>query len=152
MHLEDEALAIEDLGGRQWEEKGSRGGRWICCGNIAAVVSATTKSESKMEEIQGQDRRSAGASQQWILAGEGGLHVESHCRGSVPHGEKPGRDPDVHPFAERGLSLSASDFFKGLMGYYGIEYLNLNPNGIFHTSVFVQRRHSGGRRRNRATR
>jgi hypothetical protein len=21
--------------------------------------------------------------------------------------------------------------------YYGIEYLNLNPNGIFHTSVFI---------------
>jgi hypothetical protein len=40
-------------------------------------------------------------------------------------------------FAERGLSLPASNFFKGLMGYYGIEYLNLNPNGIFHTAVFV---------------
>jgi hypothetical protein len=23
------------------------------------------------------------------------------------------------------------------MGYYGIEYLNLNPNGIFHTAVFI---------------
>jgi hypothetical protein len=23
------------------------------------------------------------------------------------------------------------------MGYYGVEYLNLNPNGIFHTVVFV---------------
>jgi hypothetical protein len=40
-------------------------------------------------------------------------------------------------FAERGLSLPVSDFFKGLMGYYGIEYLNFNPNGIFHTAVFV---------------
>jgi hypothetical protein len=40
-------------------------------------------------------------------------------------------------FAERGLSLPVSDFFKGLMGYYDIEYLNLNPNGIFHTAVFV---------------
>jgi hypothetical protein len=40
-------------------------------------------------------------------------------------------------FAERGLSLPASDFFKGLLEYYGIEYVNLNPNGIFHTSVFV---------------
>jgi hypothetical protein len=40
-------------------------------------------------------------------------------------------------FAERGLSLPASDFFKRLLGYYDIEYLNLNPNGIFHTSVFV---------------
>jgi hypothetical protein len=40
-------------------------------------------------------------------------------------------------FAERGLSLPASDFFKGLMGYYSIDYLNLNPNSIFHTVVFV---------------
>jgi hypothetical protein len=52
------------------------------------------------------------------------------------------KNPDEIPmfarFAERGLSLPASDFFKGLLGYYGIEYLNLNPNGIFHTSVFVQ--------------
>jgi hypothetical protein len=40
-------------------------------------------------------------------------------------------------FAERGLALPASDFFKGLMGYYYVEYLNLNPNGIFHTAVFV---------------
>jgi hypothetical protein len=60
-----------------------------------------------VETIQGQDRRPAGPSQQWILPGEGGGHVP------------------------------ASDFFKGLLGYYDIEYLNLNPNGIFHTSVFV---------------
>jgi hypothetical protein len=63
--------------------------------------------------------------------------VESRCRGSVPHGEEPGRDPDVHLVRGAGLSFPASDFFKGLLGYYGIKYLNLNPNGIFHTSVFV---------------
>jgi hypothetical protein len=40
-------------------------------------------------------------------------------------------------FVERGLALPASDFFKGLLKYYGIKYLNLNPNGIFHVSVFV---------------
>jgi hypothetical protein len=51
------------------------------------------------------------------------------------------KNPDEIPmftrFAEHGLSLPASDFFKGLLRYYGIEYLNPNPNGIFHTSVFV---------------
>jgi hypothetical protein len=45
--------------------------------------------------------------------------------------------PMFTQFAERVLSLPASDFFKGLLGYYGIEYLNLNPYGIFHTSVFI---------------
>jgi hypothetical protein len=34
-------------------------------------------------------------------------------------------------FVERGLALPAIDFFKGLLKYYGIECLNLNPNGIF---------------------
>jgi hypothetical protein len=51
------------------------------------------------------------------------------------------KNPDEIPmftrFAERGLALPASNFFKGLLEYYGIEYLNLNPNDIFHTSVFV---------------
>jgi hypothetical protein len=46
------------------------------------------------------------------------------------------KNPDEIPmfarFAERGLSVPASDFFKGLMGYYGIEYLNLNPT-VFST-------------------
>jgi hypothetical protein len=45
--------------------------------------------------------------------------------------------PTFARFVERGLALPASDFFKGLLGYYGVEYLNLNPNGIFHTAVFV---------------
>jgi hypothetical protein len=52
------------------------------------------------------------------------------------------KNPDEIPmftrFVEHGLALSASSFFKGLLEYYGIEYLNLNPNGIFHTSIFIQ--------------
>jgi hypothetical protein len=51
------------------------------------------------------------------------------------------KNPDEVPmfarFVARGLALPASDFFKGLLQYYGIEYLNLNANGIFHVSVFI---------------
>jgi hypothetical protein len=51
------------------------------------------------------------------------------------------KNPDEIPmfarFVECGLALPASDFFKGLHKYYGFEYLNLNPNGIFHVSVFI---------------
>jgi hypothetical protein len=54
-----------------------------------------------------------------------------------PMEKNPDEIPMFTQFAECGLSFPASDFFKGLLGYYGIEYLNLNPNGIFHTSVFV---------------
>jgi hypothetical protein len=54
-----------------------------------------------------------------------------------PMEKNPDEIPMFAQFTERGLSLLASDFFKGLLGYYGIEYLNLNPNSIFHTVVFV---------------
>jgi hypothetical protein len=51
------------------------------------------------------------------------------------------KNPDEIPmfarFVEHGLAVPTSDFFKGLLRYYGIEYLNLNPNDIFHVSVFV---------------
>jgi hypothetical protein len=51
------------------------------------------------------------------------------------------KNPDEIPmftqFVERRLALPASNFFKGLLEYYDIEYLNLNPNSIFHTSVSV---------------
>jgi hypothetical protein len=63
VHLENEALAIEGPEDHWQEEEVSRGGRWICRGDFAAGVSAAAESESRMEEIQGQDRRSAGASQ-----------------------------------------------------------------------------------------
>jgi hypothetical protein len=51
------------------------------------------------------------------------------------------KNPDEIPmfarFVERGLALPMSDFFKGLLNYCSIDYLSLNPNGIFHASVFV---------------
>jgi hypothetical protein len=56
---------------------------------------------------------------------------------AYPMEKNPYEIPMFTRFAERGQSLLASDFFKGLLGYCRIEYLNLNPNGIFHTSVFI---------------
>jgi hypothetical protein len=40
-------------------------------------------------------------------------------------------------FVERGLALRASDFFRGLLFYYGIQLHHLNPNSIFHIFIFV---------------
>jgi hypothetical protein len=54
-----------------------------------------------------------------------------------PMENNPDEIPMFARFVERGLALPVRDFFKGLLEYYGIEYLNLNPNGIFHVSVFV---------------
>jgi hypothetical protein len=62
----------------------------------------------------------------------------AYChRGSIPDEKNPDEIPMFARFVERGLALPASEFFKGMLKYYGIEYLNLNPNGIFHVSVFV---------------
>jgi hypothetical protein len=54
-----------------------------------------------------------------------------------PMEKNPNEIPIFARFVERRLALPASDFFKGLLKYYGIEYLNVNPNKIFHVSVFV---------------
>jgi hypothetical protein len=54
-----------------------------------------------------------------------------------PMEKNPDKIPMFARFVGHGLTLPVRDFFKGLLDYYGIEYLNLNPNGIFHVSVFV---------------
>jgi hypothetical protein len=54
-----------------------------------------------------------------------------------PVEKNPGEILMFAKFVERGLALPASESFKGLLRYYGIEHLNLNPNGIFDVSVFV---------------
>jgi hypothetical protein len=40
-------------------------------------------------------------------------------------------------FVERGLALPTSDFFYGLLFYFGIELHYLNPNLILHIAIFV---------------
>jgi hypothetical protein len=54
-----------------------------------------------------------------------------------PMEKNPDEIPMFAQFVDCRLALPVSDFFKGLLKYYGIEYLNLNPNGIFHVSVFM---------------
>ena len=54
-----------------------------------------------------------------------------------PFEKTPDKIPMFARFAEHGLALPASDFFRGLLDYYKIEHVHLNPNGIFHTSLFV---------------
>jgi hypothetical protein len=54
-----------------------------------------------------------------------------------PMDKNPDEVPMFARFMERGLALPASDFFKGLLQYNCIECLNLNPNGVFHVSVYV---------------
>ena len=41
------------------------------------------------------------------------------------------------PYFERGLGLPCSNFFFGLLYYYGIQLHHLTPNSFVHISVFV---------------
>jgi hypothetical protein len=59
------------------------------------------------------------------------------ARDPYPMEKNPDEIPMFARFVEHGLALPASEFFKGMLRYYGIEYLYLNPNGIFHVSVFI---------------
>jgi hypothetical protein len=42
-----------------------------------------------------------------------------------------------HHFAERGLALPSCSFFRSLLYYYGLELHHLNPNSIYHISIFI---------------
>jgi hypothetical protein len=55
VHLENEALSVKELEDRRWEEEVPRRDRRIRRGDIAASVSAVTKSKSGVEEVQGKD-------------------------------------------------------------------------------------------------
>ncbi|XP_034587765.2 uncharacterized protein [Setaria viridis] len=40
-------------------------------------------------------------------------------------------------FVERGLAVPTSNFFRGILEYYKLQLVHLNPNGVLHVSIFV---------------
>jgi hypothetical protein len=137
MYLEDEVISVQGQKGwcRCREEEILQRGGGICPRIIATDISRTAQSEQRVEKVEDEYRRSAGPGEQRVPLGEGDGHVA--LRDPYPMEKNPDEVPMFARFVKRGHALPASDFFKGLLKYYGIEYLNLNPNGIFHVSVFV---------------
>jgi hypothetical protein len=135
--LENEALAVQELEDRRREEEIPRGSRRIRRRVNAASVSPASKSQ------QGVEKSKAKTEDLLALLNSGFLQEKEVDMWRAAAGDPypMERNPDEIPmftrFVECGLALPASSFFKGLLEYYGIKYLNLNPNGIFHTSVFV---------------
>ena len=41
------------------------------------------------------------------------------------------------PFFYRGFSAPTNRFFRGLLNFYKIELVHLNPNSILHISAFI---------------
>jgi hypothetical protein len=55
VHLENEALAFQELEDCRRDEEIPRGSRRICREIIAASVSAAPKSQPRVEKVEGQD-------------------------------------------------------------------------------------------------
>jgi hypothetical protein len=135
--LENEALTIQEHEDRRREEEIPGGGCWIRW-RVNTPVSPPRPNPNK-------DWKKSKAETKDLLAllNSGFLRekeVDMWCAAAgdpYPMEKNPDEIPMFMRFVERGLALPASNFFKRLLEYYGIEYLNLNPNGIFHTSVFV---------------
>jgi hypothetical protein len=64
VYLENEAIAVQELEDCRREEAIPRGSRRICRRVITVGVSAALKSQPRVEKVEGEDRRSAGAAEQ----------------------------------------------------------------------------------------
>lgn len=40
-------------------------------------------------------------------------------------------------FFEVEFQLLTCDFFRGLLNFYGIQLVHLNPNSVLHTPIFI---------------
>jgi hypothetical protein len=135
--LEDEAISVQGLKGWCREEEIPQRARGICASVVAADISPRPnpakewkKSTMKTEDLLALVNRG--------FLREKEMDMWRAAAGDpYPMEKSPDEVPMFARFVERGLALPASDFLKGLLQYYNIEYLNLNPNGIFYVSVFV---------------
>ena len=76
------------------------------------------------------------------LEKEGLLHSRSvvQWRPTLGHDrpyENTGKIISFGPYFEGGLGLPCSNFFSGLLYYYGIQSHHLTPNSFVHLSIFV---------------
>jgi hypothetical protein len=136
--LEDEAVSVEDCEGRRrGEEEVPRRGHRICRRGITAGVPAAARSKPRVEEVKAKTEDLLALLNSRFIREKEVDMWRAAAGDPYPMEKNEDEIPMFMRFTERGLSLSTSNFFKGLMGHYGVEYLNLNPNGIFHTAVFV---------------
>ena len=64
------------------------------------------------------------------------IHLRRSDGESFPH-EGGNESVIFHPHVLRGLGFPVSDFFRGLLYYWGVQVHHLTPNSILHISIFV---------------
>jgi hypothetical protein len=135
--LEDEVFPVEEHEDQHQEKEIPRRGGWIRPRVNTADLSPTPESEQGMEKSKVKTEDLLALVNSGFLREKEMDMWRATAGDPYPMEKNPDEIPMFARFVERGLALLASDFFKGLLKYYGIEYLNLNPNGIFHVFVFV---------------
>jgi hypothetical protein len=133
--LENKALTIQEHEDRRREEEILGGSHWIRRRVNAVGFSPAPESNKEWKKSKAKTEDLL-ALLNFLREKEVDM-CHAATRDPYPMEKNPDEIPMFTRFVERGLALPASNFFKGLLEYYGIEYLNLNPNDIFHTSVFV---------------
>jgi hypothetical protein len=89
-----------------------------------------------VEEVEGEDRRLARPAEQWIPPRE--VYMWRAAAGDpYPMEKNEDEIPMFARFAERGLSLPVSNFFKGLMGYYVLTVKIRQPSHEFTFGVGI---------------
>jgi hypothetical protein len=137
LHLKDEGIFVQGLEDWWGKEEVSQRVRGICSRVVTANVSPHPnpakewkKSKLKMEDLL-------------ALVNSGFLREKEMdlwrpaASDPYPMEKNPDEISMFARFLERRPAVPTSDFFKGLLRYYSIEYLNLNPNEIFHVSLFL---------------
>jgi hypothetical protein len=131
--LEDEAISVQGPKGWCREKEIPQRSARICSGVVATDISPAPNptKEWKKSKMKTEDLLALVNSR---FLREKEMDVWRTAAGNMyPMEKNPDEVPMFARFVERGLALPASDFFKGLLQYYGIEYLNLNTM-VFFTS------------------
>jgi hypothetical protein len=137
VHLENESLAIQEHEDRRREEEIPGGSRWVRWRIDAAGVSPRPNPNKEWKKSKAKTEDLLALLNSGFLREKEVDMWRTAAGDPYPMEKNPDEIPMFTRFVERGLALPTRNFFKGLLEYYDIEYLNLNPNGIFHTSVFV---------------
>jgi hypothetical protein len=95
--------------------------------NQACAWKRSTMKEKEIKHLMDAGLLQEKAIMEWNSAYDNAWPTEKH----------PNEIPMFARFVEFGLGLPTSDFFWGLLDFYKIEHMHLNPNSILVVAIFV---------------
>jgi hypothetical protein len=120
VHLENEALAVQEVEDCLQEEEIPRGSRRIAAGTSPPVSPRRPNPNQEWKKSKAKTKDLLALLNSGFLRQKEVDMWRTATGDPYPMEKNPDEIPMFTRFAERGLSLPASDFFKGLLEYYGI--------------------------------